>query len=530
MTRLLHDNITGGTGTAAYTGCAGQAGKTGTTDNYTDAWFAGYQPNLATVVWVGYPQSNDIEMTSVHGITVFGGTFPAEIWNSVYSDAEVPCEEFSEPETPISWAPFFGHYTASGPAARLLGGKAGEEAETASRCRDRARSVATTPTRTRRASGRNRPRLRLRLPARRAAAAAVMPGSAAAPRPAGSGLAEGSRARRALGLAGLAGLLATAVPLVAPGPGLVPAAGGGAPGWLLGVYGGGLGIGPGAYYALLWAAFAAYLCVLVAAPAIGRRTLVAAAVVLIVAFALSPPLLSQDVFSYIAYARLGVVHGLNPYTHAPIDALADPSFPHVGWTESASSYGPLFTLATYPLAHLSVPAAIWTLKAVAAASVLALGLLAARIAPARGIDPRRCFAIVALNPLVLVHVVGGAHNDATVMLAALAGCAAVIALRERRRGCGSRRRRPQAERRLRRPVRAARLGAARSVPRRRGIAASRPPPPAWRPSAPMSSTRPSWSATTRAGSATTASPTSSRSFSGSGSALSVPWQRRRLPR
>ena len=60
VTRLLHDNITEGTGTAAYTGCPGQAGKTGTTDRYTDAWFAGYQPNLATAVWVGYPQSNAI--------------------------------------------------------------------------------------------------------------------------------------------------------------------------------------------------------------------------------------------------------------------------------------------------------------------------------------------------------------------------------------------------------------------------------------------------------------------------------------
>ena len=48
VTRLLHDNITEGTGTAAYTGCPGQAGKTGTTDRETDAWFAGYQPNLAT--------------------------------------------------------------------------------------------------------------------------------------------------------------------------------------------------------------------------------------------------------------------------------------------------------------------------------------------------------------------------------------------------------------------------------------------------------------------------------------------------
>ncbi|HEY7950935.1 MAG TPA: transglycosylase domain-containing protein [Solirubrobacterales bacterium] len=115
VTLLLHDNITGGTGTAAYTGCPGQAGKTGTTDRTTDAWFAGYQPNLATVVWVGYPQSNAIEMTSVHGITVYGGTFPAEIWRALYEGGEVPCEEFEEPKTPISWAPYFGRFTAAAP-------------------------------------------------------------------------------------------------------------------------------------------------------------------------------------------------------------------------------------------------------------------------------------------------------------------------------------------------------------------------------------------------------------------------------
>jgi len=116
VTRLLHDNITEGTGTAAYTGCSGQAGKTGTTDEYTDAWFAGYQPNLATVVWVGYPESNDVSMSSVHGRTVFGGTFPAEIWHSLYEGAGVPCEEFEEPEQQISWAPFYGRYARSSPS------------------------------------------------------------------------------------------------------------------------------------------------------------------------------------------------------------------------------------------------------------------------------------------------------------------------------------------------------------------------------------------------------------------------------
>jgi penicillin-binding protein 1A len=120
VTRLLHDNIVEGTGTAAYTGCQGQAGKTGTTDRLTDAWFAGYQPNLATAVWVGYPESNEIEMTSVHGISVFGGTFPAEIWHSLYSGGEIPCEEFSQPEHPITWAPFIGEFTASRPAGGSL--------------------------------------------------------------------------------------------------------------------------------------------------------------------------------------------------------------------------------------------------------------------------------------------------------------------------------------------------------------------------------------------------------------------------
>jgi len=117
VTRLLRDNITEGTGTAAYTGCAGQAGKTGTTDEYTDAWFAGYQPNLATAVWVGYPESNDISMSSVHGIIVFGGTFPAEIWHALYTGAGVPCEDFAEPSQKISWAPYYGRFAQAAPRA-----------------------------------------------------------------------------------------------------------------------------------------------------------------------------------------------------------------------------------------------------------------------------------------------------------------------------------------------------------------------------------------------------------------------------
>jgi penicillin-binding protein 1A len=113
VTRILHDNMTSGTGTGAYTGCYGQAGKTGTTDNYTDAWFVGYQPNISVATWVGYPEDNQTYMTSVHGITVAGGTFPADIWNSFMYGAGIPCEDFDIPEEPIEWSQFFGSYTSS---------------------------------------------------------------------------------------------------------------------------------------------------------------------------------------------------------------------------------------------------------------------------------------------------------------------------------------------------------------------------------------------------------------------------------
>jgi hypothetical protein len=61
-------------------------------------------------------------MTSVHGITVYGGTFPAEIWHSLYSEGEVPCEEFEKPRKPIVWAPYYGHFTAAAPRRQGDGG------------------------------------------------------------------------------------------------------------------------------------------------------------------------------------------------------------------------------------------------------------------------------------------------------------------------------------------------------------------------------------------------------------------------
>ncbi len=155
-----------------------------------------------------------------------------------------------------------------------------------------------------------------------------------------------------------------------------------------------------------------------------------AAVGLVAAFALAPVLLSHDVYSYVDYARLGVVHGLDPYVHPPAAAPFDPAYARVTWIDTASAYGPLFTLATYPLAWLPVTAAVAALKAAAALSVLGTAVLVARLAPARGVSPWPAAAFVALNPLVLLHVIGGAHNDGLAMLAATIGVAAMLSARE----------------------------------------------------------------------------------------------------
>ncbi|HYJ21578.1 MAG TPA: glycosyltransferase 87 family protein [Solirubrobacterales bacterium] len=176
--------------------------------------------------------------------------------------------------------------------------------------------------------------------------------------------------------------------------------------------------------------FAAYLGILAAAPALGRRVVWTTIVVAVAAFAAAPVLLSHDVYSYLDYARLGVVHDLNPYVHPPLAAPTDPAYADVTWTEATSAYGPLFTLATYPLAWLPVGVAIAVLKGIAALSVLALALVVARLAAWRGVDPLRAAAFVALNPLVLVHVVGGAHNDGLTMLLAMLAVAAILSARE----------------------------------------------------------------------------------------------------
>src|SRR5919202_3455424 len=109
-TKILEQNVKSGTGfpNATQIGCPA-AGKTGTTDNFTDAWFVGFTPHLTTAVWLGHAKSR-IPMPGVAG-----GTIPAQLWGQYMKQARGKfCGEFPKPKHPFQPRPFFGKYSHSG--------------------------------------------------------------------------------------------------------------------------------------------------------------------------------------------------------------------------------------------------------------------------------------------------------------------------------------------------------------------------------------------------------------------------------
>jgi hypothetical protein len=150
----------------------------------------------------------------------------------------------------------------------------------------------------------------------------------------------------------------------------------------------------------------------------------------------APVLLSTDVYSYWDYGRLAAVHDANPYEVTPIDFANDPAFKRMGaqWRETTSVYGPAFTLASEGHAKAvgdSAAAAAWAYKALAALAMLAITLLAVRVAA----RPAFAAAFVGWNPLLAVHFAGGGHNDAWMM--ALVFAALALAATGRRQLAGA---------------------------------------------------------------------------------------------
>jgi hypothetical protein len=194
-----------------------------------------------------------------------------------------------------------------------------------------------------------------------------------------------------------------------------------------------LTVSPALASALLIALCGCYAVALTRAYEIGLRAATVAVVGAHLAFVLAAPLYSADVFSYLDYARLGVLHGIDPYLHSALAAPHDSVMPFVRWRYVTTPYGPLFTMATYPLALLGVPAGLWTLKLVVGAASLGCVALVARIARQLRRPVVPAVLLVGLNPVALAYGIGGGHNDFLAVLLMLAGVTLAL---DRRDGAG----------------------------------------------------------------------------------------------
>lgn len=135
----------------------------------------------------------------------------------------------------------------------------------------------------------------------------------------------------------------------------------------------------------------------------------------------APPLFSRDVYSYIAQGRL-LRAGLDPYTHGVawlpgwFQLGVDPA-----WADTPTPYGPLFLALQSLVVGATDSAPWWSMILFRALSVVGVGLIAAavvRLARLHGIEPNAALWLSVLNPLVLMHLVLAAHNDA-LMIAAM---------------------------------------------------------------------------------------------------------------
>jgi penicillin-binding protein 1A len=115
---ILRQNMRRGTGTNADIGCPA-GGKTGTTDNTTDAWFVGFTPRLATAVWVGYPNDRTSMSSLYFGGPVVGGSYPALIWGAYMRQARGRfCGDFPAPNEPFQASRFSSRQSGTGRPAR----------------------------------------------------------------------------------------------------------------------------------------------------------------------------------------------------------------------------------------------------------------------------------------------------------------------------------------------------------------------------------------------------------------------------
>ena len=187
----------------------------------------------------------------------------------------------------------------------------------------------------------------------------------------------------------------------------------------------------GVFAALLIGILVLYLQALRHLPTrISRRYLIVSVLLLGITFVLVPIVTSQDIYSYIIYARMSVIYHLNPLTSSPMAVFEDPAYMHLYWVDQPSAYGPVWTIITSTLQWVTgafgtenIAPMILALRLLGLTahlySILLIWSICGHLQKLTGkVSPRlRMQATLAFawNPLLLFEACVNAHND-TVLL------------------------------------------------------------------------------------------------------------------
>jgi hypothetical protein len=186
--------------------------------------------------------------------------------------------------------------------------------------------------------------------------------------------------------------------------------------------------------ALILSMLAAYGVALLALRTLSTRMIVVTIVAANVILMLGPPFQLTDMGNYLGYARLGGLHGMNPYTHVIGQEMHDPIYHFATWDNLHSPYGELFTALSYPLAFVPIPVAYWIVKVVTVLLSLTFIGIVCWCAKQLGRDPRYAAVLVGLNPIYLIYAVGGFHNDFFMLVPLTASIAFLLARRDKSAG------------------------------------------------------------------------------------------------
>jgi len=242
------------------------------------------------------------------------------------------------------------------------------------------------------------------------------------------------------GRLGLAGLLVGGL-VIAASAGqterLLPVSVRSIPSWLAGPFGHhGVDLRLGGLIAVMALLFVSYALVVRAADELSAWAVLICIAALLALVLLAPPLLSTDVFSYMAYGRMSALYGFNPYLHGPSTIQLDPLYPWIGaqWVGTPTVYGPLFTAISSVLAPLNIAGGVLAYKSIAAISSLVLVTVVWSAARLRGLNPVKAAAVVGLNPVIVVYGVGGGHNDLLMLAILVTGVYVLLQQKQRTSG------------------------------------------------------------------------------------------------